>query len=226
MRENTLAFISIHIPKTAGSSFFESLKYAYGAESVARFEFRPRLGIVQMNQMDYQQRELPTEKTVLHGHFPVNKLFELFPNSAELPLVVWLRNPVDRIISDYYYHSQVLKDQMKDAANYEFLLTKMLKSIEEYASAAKMTNKLSLFTRGKALSDFYFVGITEHYESDLTAFSNLIGQQLTCYRSNESSGSRAAIPQHVRDFIIENNKEDMELYAEALSLRKRRLGLK
>ena len=99
-KQNKLILISLHIPKTAGTSFRNILKSVYGENQVVRFDIS-RMGVVRMNENVYQKSKLPNVK-VIHGHFTFQDLSGSFTLPETYKLITWMRDPVKRVISNYY----------------------------------------------------------------------------------------------------------------------------
>ena len=92
-KNESVEIISIHLPKTAGTSFLKSLKDNYGPRLLTTYNL-PDIGIA-YSQGSYSK--IPFSKTVLHGHFPgYTKLKYYYPNAK---IITWIRNPIDRVLS-------------------------------------------------------------------------------------------------------------------------------
>ena len=91
--------VSTHIPKTAGttlSAVFERCLYRriiYDYDGYSNPE-TPRADIVAHSEF------VSSYFAVLHGHFYSKKYFTLFPDAA---FVATVRDPVDRIVSQYFH---------------------------------------------------------------------------------------------------------------------------
>ncbi len=89
--------ISIHVPKTAGSSFHKILKNQYGFRLKHLYkneEFRL------WNNGKYYKSEKPSVKAV-HGHIQAHpKWKEQYPKGK---LIAWVRDPVARLVSAYHH---------------------------------------------------------------------------------------------------------------------------
>src|SRR5437762_9155277 len=100
--------ISLHIPKTGGTSFRNILKSVYGDDQVVNFEIETN-GVIRLNEIPFHKKYLPDVK-VIHGHF----VYETFFNSFKLPegykIITWVRDPVKRVISNFYYLESRLKE--------------------------------------------------------------------------------------------------------------------
>ena len=86
--------ISVHVPKTGGTTFFQILSNAYGKESM----FEDNLNVA--DSQVYTPSDLPSHIKVIHGHFCLDKYNGVFPTAKR---VIWLRNPILRLISNYFF---------------------------------------------------------------------------------------------------------------------------
>lgn len=220
---SNLKLISIHIPKTAGTSFYKSLQDAYSESHVGRIDFKPNLNKIHYNYKEASFTKLPQELEVIHGHFRIDELNNAFPETLHLPVITWLRDPVSRLISNYYYLIERLEEATQKIEEHKMLVRRMTKSLEEFIVLENNRNRMGSFLRGLNLVDFQFVGIVEKYDEDLNYLSQLMHKTLAKnYVNITSNKEKYTISEDIRNLIIELNQEDIELYKEALSLRERR----
>lgn len=166
--------ISVHLPKTAGTSFRHSLQDYYGDKLLQNYTDPPqRLYDIERNSkavkiafetldVDYKNVEC------IHGHFlPFGYL--LLKNVHPITFITWMRNPVERIASNYYHVLQYYKNWNRPF-HYKMIEEKW--SLEKYCLCNEMRNIYSKFLWGFPLEYFEFIGITEHYEEDFRCFAN------------------------------------------------------
>jgi hypothetical protein len=230
--------ISIHIPKTAGTSFRRALEHAYPAGAV--------LGDYQDHLDDPRHpfhtdppaweaaaaafvRNIEPGVRVVHGHFSAVKYRQAFPSAR---WITWLRHPVARLVSHYYFW----KTFPIAAAPLHPLLPPIQDgrlSLVEFAEIPVIRDLARRqYLRGLDLSDFAFVGLQEQYAEDLAALGNLLGWRSAPVASenrNPEPGYSAAVQAVFRDRGLVRRIEalhagDMELYEEARALRSRRVG--
>src|SRR5437764_15387442 len=100
--------ISLHLPKTAGKSFEAALEARFAASLLEDY------GSFPMNTPEYERTRAALEASLrnveddfpgvecIHGHFlPVKYL--LLAIRREITFVTWVRHPVQRLLSNYYY---------------------------------------------------------------------------------------------------------------------------
>lgn len=221
---SNIQLISLHIPKTAGTSFYHSLQESYGFSQVARLDIKDNIQKILLNTKEYHSTSLPKEIDVFHGHFSVSSLYSKFPETKDVPIITWLRDPVQRVLSNYYYLQERLNFLVSQHGSHRAILDKMMRSLEEFAVAEINRNKMCKFIGSKPLDEFAFLGILEHYEQELIELSRLIGKRLTSIKVNVTENRQQKNYLAMQVSLIEkHNQEDMELYKEALSIRNKRI---
>ncbi|MEG5083159.1 hypothetical protein QUB53_21320, partial [Microcoleus sp. AT8-B4] len=211
--------IVVHVPKTAGATFQVILNQVYGCEHIY-YDYlegsRPRV---------YQPAEIPSEFRVIHGHFPIAKYDNFFPDAKR---IIWLRHPVHLLVSLYFYwlHLPLVN-------NNHTIVGKIQSSrmgIDEFAEQPEVRNILYQHTCGKNLSDFYFVGLQEFFQEDLAELKIMLGwekfrnsyENLNPNPKYHEDIQKVFANQKIIDKLVENNKQDLALYQEALNLRSHR----
>lgn len=223
-RPADIQLLSVHIPKTAGTSFRHLLKEIYGDEGVARVDLPLNGKRLQINERKAEAKDLPASVCVLHGHYNPVELLELFPKAADAPMITWLRNPVDRVISNYFYLKERLAEELDEAGKNLNILSKMQRTLMEYARDEINRNRQHKFLAGVPLSDFAFVGIQEHYDEEVAAMAKEFQwpPRIEAPKHNRT-GSKPQVSEEEREEIAELNALDMALYEEGLALRAERL---
>lgn len=221
--KNNIGLVSLHIPKTAGTSFRNILKDVYGDEKVIRLDIALKHGKLKINQKQFENKSLDKNWKVIHGHFSPSLLVSKFVIHDEIPYITWLRDPVERVISNYYYLEKRLKEVMDEESRGLNILSKMQRSLIEYASADNNRNRMSKFLEGKALEDFLFVGIVEHFSDDLVDLSNILDwENYKELKDNVTGTKKKDVSEDIKDEIKKLNLKDVELYQTACDLRNRR----
>jgi hypothetical protein len=95
-----IELVSIHIPKSAGTSFFKSLKLAYGKDGVTRVDIPIPHDAAAETLNRKPPAELPASTRVGHGHFRLRDLPAGYGSRPDTPVITWLRDPVDRVLSN------------------------------------------------------------------------------------------------------------------------------
>lgn len=226
-----IELVSLHIPKSAGTSFRNTLKKVYGQTAVLRVDVtlekgegeKKALPFVKVNEKHYQKKALPKSAKVIHGHFSPASLNKGLSLPPDVPYITWFRHPVERVISNYYYLVERLEAIVKEEQRGVDILQKLVCDLEQYAQRPLNRNRIKKFMRGKPLKEFTFVGIQEHYEEDLAAMSQHFGWPKPPVLHHNRTGKKREIDDTLRQKIAEWNEQDMRLYEKALALRTARL---
>jgi len=220
-----IELLSMHIPKTAGTSFFLILQQAYGKNGVMRMDYRPAFDRFIVRSKPYNSETLPDEIRVLHGHLNYKIISKYLDLNENVKIITWIRNPVERVISDYYYMLERLKDSFVVDPLHPNILGRMTKSLLEFAQVNYEQNKISKYLKGMNLNNFYFVGIVESFDEDMKELSKqLHWQEMKAIRQNITRKKPSSVSAEVYEAIKSMNHKDWEIYQLALAMRKKRGG--
>ena len=225
--------ISVHLPKTAGSSFLRSLEDYFGDSLAKDYADYP------INAPPYERNLAALKACIdnaqcdfhgircIHGHFlPLKYL--LLSTTRKTRFVTWIRDPVDRLISHFYFWQQYY-----DHDHAKPLRRKVIEehwSLERFCLGPELRNFYFQYLWGFPLECFDFIGITENYEADMAYFSSsVLGTTLNIYYENIGSTSKKLDISIDREFRLEieaHHAIDVQLYKRALELsNKRRNGI-
>ncbi len=195
--------VSLHIPKTGGTSFWRVLEHVYAPEAVQRV-FPDDYG-------DHKKFAIERSTRALHGHIRYRDLGVRFDLPADVKVVTWLRDPADRVISNFHY--LVERREMKES------------ELLEYAARRSARNRMGRFLKGADLDDFFFVGVLEKFWEDCKDLGRrLKWPDVPHIWENVSDYTRRKVPEDARREIMLLNQQDEELYRRALALRSERLS--
>src|SRR3989304_6204106 len=182
--------ISVHLPRTAGTSFGKVLKTHFRTRLLRDYsDFTLNTPQSERNRAALQaslrnaESDFPDVECI-HGHFlPIKYL--LLVHKRQVKFVTWMRNPVER-----------------------FCLSPELKIF------------YSQFLWGFPLDYFDFIGITEFYEDDIAYFGqHYLGANTKVKRLNVRTNSAYQIDRSFRNEIEAFHDRDMDLYRKALAER-------
>lgn len=229
----SIEIISVHLPKTAGSLLRSVLQKVYG-EDRCFLEYTP---VDQENLFQGLEKITPNHK-VIHGH-TAWRWISIFPDAKK---IVWLRNPIARIISEYYFITSFSQEQWAEVPgpggefNQRMIAEKL--GISEYIEVKFTQNSMYHNVCLKSdiknpLQIYDFIGIQEFFTTDFIDLSNLLGwSNLELWQENKNQHSeyqqgikKALDDKRLLSKIISLNQKDMELYRLALELRAERKGL-
>lgn len=165
-----LSLISIHVPKTAGTNFTETLRLIYGK----RIHF------------DYgTERDLTTARTcapeilakpdkfrkkfdVIHGHFHYPKYAEVF---SDVPVMATLRHPVARVVSQYRHVA--LNGDRANERHRKIMDGEM--DVVEFSKIRFIGNAQSEFLKDLPVDQLFHAIIQEHFAETVQAFCAKVG---------------------------------------------------
>jgi hypothetical protein len=168
--------VSVHLPKTAGTSFGAALKQAYGPGYLEDYADLPMQHAAWKRQWRAlwsalrRAPGLPAPVRCVHGHFLPMK-YRPLASRQEVLYITWLRDPVERLASHYHYWRRDYDGS--DPA--QPLRNRMLRedwSFERFALGPELRDVYSRYLWHFDPRRFDFIGITEHYERDLTRFAS------------------------------------------------------
>lgn len=215
-----IELVSIHIPKTAGRTFLAILNSVYPSGSVIHFDRKnfPDKSISETIQFKSQLNE--TTK-VIHGHFRYKEIKD-WENIKSSKLIAWFRDPVERVISNYGF----FKKRIALAINDPELQRRKNETLLEYASLDDTRNLMSNFIEGFNIKDFYFTGITEHFNYDVNKLAVMLKwKAFDIPWINDNTEFKSKIPDvtsELRKTITELNAEDIKLYSKVLEIHNKR----
>ncbi|WP_150111603.1 FkbM family methyltransferase [Oscillatoria nigro-viridis] len=220
--------ISVHLPKTAGSTFRQILIQVYGSEQVFCDYFLDGFTEkVESRPVTHALEWISPQHRVIHGHFPVSKYKEYFP---EAKWIIWLRNPILKLISYYFFQKGIPATDDSPLIRH---IQETQMDIFEFAElpAIKYWSAPSIIS-GMKLSDFYFVGIQDFFKEDMEDLKKKLGwseMEVSVFNENPYPKYQNLLQEMLDDSKLMNNLEhilsaDMELYQEALNLREKRRG--
>lgn len=200
--------VSIHVPKSAGTSFKRVLSdlcpnrvwFNYGA-IFSKADALP--GIV------------PQDTGIIHGHFLGDAFDDLIPDRI---LITWVRDPVERLVSNYYHFLRT--PDMRD--NCCRMLHEHKLSLREFAELEWMRDETTRYLAYKPLDEFEFVGIAERFDESLTLFCERFGFRRPRVSPMENINPARHAPCYElsgedRRFILDLNAMDEGWYRQALS---------
>jgi len=201
--------IFLHILKTAGTSFRWTIKENYLPNE-----------LYERDQHEFNWSELTVEQQreikMIYGH-----LFFGVHNTIAEPCkyITFLRDPVERIISYYYYviaqpnntgyketygvslEDFVLKGNQDIASNQQTKALCGSNAVVDFELARKNIEEY-----------FSFVGVVEQYRKSIKFLGNQLNWQNVIFHELNRTADKPAVPAHVRKVIEEANKIDRQLY--------------
>jgi hypothetical protein len=216
------------MPKTAGNSFLNSLRRAYG--QALRLDYGDMAKL-----QEYFVSDSPGELCVpvsadrldsiacVHGHFLAAK-YGSFASDPRNRFVTWLRDPLQRLCSHYYFWRRSY-----DPTAAGPLFRRVIEedwSLEQFCLSEEYRNIYTKYLCGFPPERFDFIGIVERYEDDLTYLGErLLGVDLNAYEENRNTDAMGQynVDSGLQAEIESFHRSDYELYRQALHARETRL---
>ncbi|MGP7735185.1 hypothetical protein [Oceanimonas smirnovii] len=223
-----MKLISLHLPKTAGSSFRTTLEEVFGERLLCDYGDRSiSKPPVQRHREVLSSALAVAEQGVeahdcIHGHFLPVKYLPL-ADSEPCTFITWMRHPVERLISHYHYWQQTY-DPMLSAPHHKRVIEEKW-SLEQFCLSQQFRNIYTQYLWGFPQSNFSFVGITEHYSEDMDYFSqNVLKHPVNKHTVNVTGGGQAReqLPPSIQEAVERFHAADMQLYEQALRRRAKR----
>jgi hypothetical protein len=230
--------IFLHVPKTAGSTFRHIIQRQYDSSSILHLydsDFGEELSAISPNQIDRLR--------VVMGHFYFGAHNFL---SQPTTYITFLRDPIERVISHYYYarhapahhfYDSARKMSLNEFVEYSSRMSTNSGTALGYFSDNDQTRQLAgecgvpsfrtssdemLNIAKKNLADhFALVGITEEFDRSLILISKLLGWRHPFYtKQNVTSRHphKEELPRETLRVLQAHNQLDLELYRYAKEL--------
>ena len=229
--------ISMHTPKAGGSSFKELLQHHFGRS------FRGDYRDIPMNRsleertraaMRFDRRmngaTMLAYKLLgvqcIHGHFLPYKYRKLLGRGHVF--ITWLRDPTERLISHYHYWK---RSYTQHSAPLQKKVVEEDWSLERFCLSEEMQNLYGKFLWNFPIENFDFIGITEHFDTDIAYFARTylgIDGPIEPPRSNVNPDRQGDYSREIDPGLLEAirtfHAEDYALYGLALEKRRARLS--
>ena len=230
--------IFLHVPKTAGSTFRHIIERQYNSNSILHLyasDFGEELAAISPNQIDRLR--------VVMGHFYFGAHNFL---SHPTTYITFLRDPIERVISHFYYarhapahhfYDSARKMSLNEFVEYSSRMSNESGTALGYFSDNDQTRQLAgqcgvpsfgtssdelLKIAKKNLAEhFAVVGITEKFDHSLILISRLFGWRHPFYTKQNVTRRRPhkeQLPRETLSVVEANNELDLELYRYAKKL--------
>lgn len=158
--------VSLHIPKTAGSTFRQVLRTVYGSRL---YEAYP----------DARNSMVPEDVRCVHGHLVFGEPFEILERSEDARWITFLRDPLEGAVSLYHYRVArrqrgLSQDRSFQDCGLEHWLTTP-RRLSTTVFSEYNHDRYSKWFQLRCLEDFDFVGLTSRFDESLLILSRLFG---------------------------------------------------
>jgi hypothetical protein len=223
------AIIFVHIPKAAGTTLHRIIEQHYPRQTVYSTNpalLNPEAGIDHFKHLPLEQR---AQIRVLKGHLPFG-LHEYIPGPSTY--FTLLREPVDRVVSFYYYirqntrhylHEQVLARDLTLQQYIESCLTtsndnfqvRLISGVHHEVPYGQCTPAMLETAKHNLQERFSVMGLSEQFDATLLLLQRAFQWRDVFYVRQNVNTDRPMlthIPPATLDLIKEHNRLDIELY--------------
>jgi len=212
--------IFLHLPKTAGSSLKTVFENQYKPSEIIN---------VYSPEEEKIMQEKKEEIAIVSGHFPFGLHNKYYSDAKYITI---LRDPVERVISLYYFIKRTPTNQFHEKINSEnislkdFVLndemlkevynlqTKFIAGLNGYVSEEMITME----TYNKAVQNienhFIVTGLTERFDETILMMKNELNWSYPVYikQNVAKKKEKPEVSDEIRKLIIERNEYDIKLY--------------
>ncbi len=209
--------VSTHIPKNGGNTFVDFLNKVYGSGVFLDYADMPLSLYYPLHHWlkAFKKPCLAPHIRCVHGHFLTGKYDHVSP---PLRYVVWLRDPVERVLSHYYFW--VRNPDHTNSTCRKFLRTDQ--TIESFLKIRRLRDVQSRYMNGRAVNDFDFVGVVEDFDRGLALYRKIFGirqdvEVASLNVNHDRAQARYDVKEELRDLIRAANPRDVTLYMQGCS---------
>lgn len=217
--------VSLHLPKTAGSSFATALRQHYQERLHEDYGMLPMQ--LPRGRREWQAvrdglaQRVPAGAAAIHGHFlPVKYRWPL--RGRRVAWITWLRDPVERLLSHYHFWTRDY-DGSDPAQSLRNRVLAEGWSLERFCLGPELRNLYRQYLWGFDPRRFAFIGLTEHYATDLAWFSQRFLDRDAVVARIQVNPARASdrypIDAGLRSRIQRHHAADVALYQQAVAAR-------
>ena len=225
VNKNIKYLISTHMPKAGGTSFKKFLVDNYKDKvylDYDRKDFTQTL-IQKEKKLSNKIKNTINEKNIYHGHFCTEK-YNIFESDRRNYFITWLRNPLDRLISHYYYTHQTYNP--KNPNLFHKIVIEQNWSLMDFCLSIYVKNIYFQYLGNFNIDRLNFIGIFEYYNEDFNYLTkNILNlSNITLPNINKTTKNKSVEFNKIQiNKIKEFHSKDYDLYNYALTLRSERV---
>lgn len=230
MEESVIIFQ--HIPKTAGTTFRYIIQYQFPPSGICELygSSGPHIQRIEKLQKlsDSQRKKIKIINT--HIGFGLHNFLQ-----QPCTYITFLREPISRTISMYYYFQKTKNFRFSNLSLREFVqtyegvqngMTKNLAGIVLKSQLSEHSENQEFFCTEESLKiaqeniqkHFKFVGISERFDESLLLLQQKLGWKIPLYDRSNISKKPNNIDQDTIKLIEELNQFDSQLYQYAVTI--------
>lgn len=245
-------YVVLHLYKTAGQTLLHNFRENYKRRHWLPMYVGPigldidkgtgssaNPGWIGERVNDYVRQKATAETRCLFGHMAYVGVHELVPDPADARYIVFLRDPIERVVSLYsylkykssnYWHREIVEnnwtlEEWLDQSRGLWLHNGQLRQLligtyPEVETERELTAAHLAEGRRRLQQQFWFIGLTETFKDDARyLYGRLNFTRFHPEARVNANPQKDAISPAVRQQIIACNQLDMELYAFGRTLR-------
>jgi len=218
-------FISIHVPKTAGTTLGYLLDH--GTDRRILYLYRKDYTNLGGEDADYWREHagfVEHQFDVIHGHFYYEKFCDIFPAAR---YITCLRHPVKRMVSQWLHAVQEGNNYIAEAARRGMTI------VDWVASDPRLTQVFKTHLGSRELKDYEFVFLSENFEQCWRLFEATfsfrrndpnIGHSFPRLNDGRLRGTAPTVPESHLQAVYNLCAEDVEIYRRGVELVHARLN--
>ncbi|KAN0043192.1 hypothetical protein ACTA71_010832 [Dictyostelium dimigraforme] len=226
----TTPILYMHIPKCAGHTSYVLFENYFKGKGVIQLWTHPNPDVYY---------DVSKASNVILGHYQFG-IHKVLPEKYKktYSYMTMLRDPVDRVISHYYYHRNNPYDP-------EYQIARTSTFLEWLDRSPRGNNEMTRFLSGLTkdeefkpndetfhmalyhLRSMKFVGITERFKETIALLKFYVGIENHRIREKQNAAKikHPEVPNHIIDTIKRKNHYDILLYEEALKMFERQIDI-
>ena len=230
LTQSDTALIFLHLPKCAGTTLNRIMEWEYNPIRV--FSIDPILYLWSYKKLNRWPAKRLARMQVFKGHMPFG-IHNRLPQPSTY--ITFLRDPVERVISAYYFarnyllhpkHQWISKLTLEEYVRASPNHNVQCKSISgrpfvgNYAAGPCDQETLEM-AKENLLRYFSLVGLTERFDEGLAILKIMFGWEIAKYANFNLTKNRvkkASLPPASVELIKERNKYDVALYEFAVPI--------
>jgi hypothetical protein len=218
------ALIFLHLPKCGGTTLNRIIEWEYNPLRI--FSIDPIFFLWSYQKLNRWPANRLARMQVLKGHMPFG-IHRRLPQPSTY--ITFLRDPVERVISAYYFAKNyllhpkhrwisklTLEEYVRVSPNHN-VQTKYLSGREFVGDyhAGDCTEEMLTMAKENLVQHFSLVGLTERFDEGLAILKIIFGWQISKYAKFNVTKTRlkkTSLPAGTVELIQERNRFDVALY--------------
>lgn len=201
-----LMVVSVHIPKTGGTSFSSILSAVYQQNLWVNYD-------QQWSRADIRKGDIPYHVECVHGHFEYDAFDTVF---SDISKITWTRDPIERTLSLYQY---ILKNPDINNKTTFYVYEKQL-LLEEFIELPWVQNQSMNYLKDSQPYDFHFVGFLDTFQKSLEKCAEVLNWAFTPEMAwvNKNNNPTTILSQSLKKKIYKLNEREYDWISSAKSI--------